>query len=1555
MIYSHLPFDSSRYSTPEVVGNPRVLAAYGQGLTILVAFSHEMDTHDADTMNPATYALVSVTGVASTVASVSATSNPQVLLLTVDGLTEGGVYTLTVWLAHAMNGQPVIAPDNTATVLGSREPLTLTITPQTGSLLFATTSRNLDPVPTDTGFWAFQSEYPVVPSCLSVEEAGANALLVTVSNQTSVEYTATFGDPAAVSLASMSGTLAYQNGVVSGTGSLTGNPALGVVNNSLAEIQFDLLGAVWTTNPVGTYWSVLWTDGSVQSEIRFGHNGVAETLSWWSDGTQVGSTLVFPWSTATNLRVVRHGALGFVAVVLDGETLWTAGVADLAPIGTSRITLTLAVSVTGFALSQVNGYGSNTVKTLWQNLVYGLTGTFTGLVGLGANATLRTGQGPLVRPDNPLVPARKEDITVLVAGQPVSVASLDPYTGFATLDVPVPAGQTVSVSYWHADRPRFPWKLGSVALGSGMPHPGKLTFGQRVSRFPQQVRLGSVVREQPERVSHRLIGFLKNQSSLLGRMKLGGSPNRHTTNPRNLFPRPQLVSRNGVSDWATLGSPVSSLDSAGVLNLTGAGWYYQSVEETGSTSVQVVSRMSSSQTPARGCWNGVAFGYRGQRWFALVGFLLVDGVRHVGLLSDYALVEQREAWQLGFQMQGTATSQTTLTCETLPVWFGANSRFRVEGNQSGVYTVTARDANTLTFSPALPTSITTFGYRDVAMVLEVDYSRAYSYRLLLNSDTGIGTLLIGGSADVVVSGVVATSESLGIPRNPSVLWGHGLDCTSSWVHTRATVTTFPAGVAFNGNYVELNGTVTPDQESQPWASLGQRGVVSSDGTEVTIKSRGGVPYSRIEPFLTTGMFWDMRLGVQTNQDGGALVMARNGRQAAVLGAILYKESAGTRSLVTLPQVDITGYALPADMGWLPTVSSPYTAWRDGRVLIQSNRGDQPVLWTKPLAWHMGQGTRRMVSRFRSSTPGIQFSLRDGLPNGDQRIWSVRFDHDGTDWVVRLFGSAQLQHVTLDWSGDWHEVELVADGVNGTVLLDGVQILQQAYAANAVVTNSVATETWVGFGTFTRPADETPSVEFEWVIAQALPSGSEKRTLGLWRGGDASLLSSWKLAGAGDTDSTLVSNPVVEMDWRVSLDVRLLYDPSWGVQMQRPDLALPGAGQDATPVLTPGEGYVNLEVLPDQSEVTTWLPSSTLGDITFAVHPGTTESVWRYLHYRLFRDPESVLTRPSLTLGKGQTVTNGIPAQDTTPETVTLTVQSGKLLLAERGIWAQRIYRILDGSTAISSASWSFDRKQQQIAVQTSATELTVVFSPCAPFGIPYLTAQPVEQGSVTGEGTPPFWADKYGPATHVTLTTTDIVNTQVVGTPALDPADPYRVRARQEPLPLAGVTTITRRDGSTGLTAIADDRGGLQAVALQGFQDVLIIPQTYNQSSIFIASGGQFHGGHIGPGTMVCYPVGQTEVGTHQQFATDDTVSVTDQVPPSLDPWQAVNPSGTPVVGGSAYSHTVDWGLTSWLAPGKDAPVLYGSSPTQPTGIPSGDGIVSSLPPVPVSTKRMLP
>lgn len=1541
MIYSHLPYSGFPASEE---GNPKVVSGYGQGLGVLVVFSHPMDTHDPDTMNPATYSLVSVSGVASTVTGVVETEAEQVLRLVVDGLTEGGIYTLTVGSAKGMNGLPVVAPDNVATVLGSREPMTLTIVPQTGDLLMAVSSRFLDPAPTSPSVWEFQTDYPVTATCTSVEVLGDDSFLLRVAGQTSVEYTGVFGDPVLSTAQDLTGSLTYAAGFVSGTGSLT-NSLTGGYSNSLVDMEFDLLGTTWAV-ATGTFWTVAFTDGVVQSEIRFGHTGVAETVSWWSDGVELGS-LVTPWSGMTSLRLLRNSAINRVAVVLDGETVFTAATADLAPVGTPRLTISVAVATNQFGLVQANCYGSNTVKTLWQNLVYGLTGSFTGLVGVGANSLIHTGQGPLVRPDNPLVPARVEDLEVLVAGQPVTVDTVDPYTGLVTLAVPVPAGQTVTVGYWYGDRPRFPWKLGSVALGSGTPHPGDVSYGTRMPRFPQQVRLGQVVREQPERVSHRLIGFLKSQSSLLGRIRLGGSPNRHTTNPRNLFPRPQLVSRDGVANWSTLGSPVSSLDTTGTLSLSGQGWYYQPVTEIGSTAVQVVSRMSCNQAPARGVWTGVAFGYRGNRWFALVGLLEIQGVRHVGLLSDYALVEQEEAWELGFQVSGLASSQTRLTCATLPVWFGVGSRFRAVGTQAGVYTVSSRVGDTIDFTPSLPQPVSVFGNRDIAMVLEIDFAAAYSYRLVLNSDTGLASLLVGGSAEVVVQGVVPTSESLGMPSSPAVFWGHGQPCLSSWVHTRATVTTFPAGVAFNGNYVECNGSVTPDQESQPWAPLGQHGTATSDGVEVTVNSRGGYPFSRVEPFLTRDMYWDMRLGVKTGQDGGVLTQVRNGRTIA-LAAILYHEAA-TRTLVTLPVVDTFGSALPADLGFGgPT--TPHTIWRDGRVLIQENRGDQPAQWTKPLAWHLGQGTRRLLARFRSSTPGIQFVFRDGLSNGDQRDWCVRFDNTGTDWVVRLYGgNTLLQQVSLDWASEWHDLELLADGTDGSVYLDGVLIMQQPYGANAVVASNVASETYVGFGSFLRHANETVHLELEWFAAQALPSGAEKRTLGIWRGGDPTLLSSWKLAGAGDTDSTVVANPVTEMDWRTSMDIRLLYDPSWGVQLQRPDLAPPGAGQDATPILTPGEGWVNLEVLPVESP---WLPVSSLGDLSFALGRYT-ESTWRYLHYRLFRDPETVLNRPSLTLGCGQTVTNGIPATDRTPEVVTLTVQSGKLLLAERGIWAGRIYRVLDGNVALSSASWGFERKTQQISVNTSALELTVVFQPCAPFGIPYLEAQPVEQGCQTGEGTPPFWADQYGSATQTTFTTTDIVNQQIVGTPALSPTDPYRVRVRQDPLPLAGVTTLTKQDGVSGLVTSVDDRG-VSAIGLQGFRDLLILTDPYDQSSIFIASGGQFHGGHVGPGTMVCYPVGSPVLTSHQGFAADDELTLTDQVPPSLDPWQGTNPSGTPVVGGSAYSQTVDWGLTSWWAPG-DAPVLYGTTPTQPTGIPTGDGIVTSGSTTPVTTKRMLP
>ncbi len=1491
MIYSHLPYLSSRYDTPEVVGNPRVLSAYGQGLSILVAFSHEIDTHDVNTPNPAFYVLTNTAGTAATVTAVVETDNPQVLLLEVDGLTEGGVYVLTVGAIKALNGLPVVAPNDQATVLGSTEPLSLTVTPQTSGLVQVVSSRPFDTATLSVSDWTFSTAYPATIVGLSQEIITDNAVNIRVQEQTSVGYSVALGGEPDKTLADLTGTLSIANNVVSGLGYLRHIPNLSGLAHTLAEVVVDLTGAVWSSQPVGTDWSVQWLDGAYQQEVRFGWDGASQVISWWSNGAQIGSTLSWTWKeSAFILRLVRS-PLGRVSVHLNGEALWSAALGDVSPTVTCSLRLDVQVSVSGFVLSKASVWGSNTVLTLWQNLVFGLTGSFSGIPSASFSNVIHTGKGPLCRVDNALEVSRPSDVVVTVAGQPVTVTSVEAHTGTITLDVPVPAGQPVSVDYWYADRAKFSWTLGQQALGPASPHPGSLSFGQRMPRFPQQIRLGSVSREQPQRISHRLIAFLQSQSDLLGKLPLGGSPNRHTTNPRNLFPRPQTVSRDSLPlGWTSLGNPSAVLNSEGKVSLTGSGWYLHPVQETGSTSVQVVSRMSCNLPPSRGCWTGVGFGYRGQRWVSLVGLLEVQGVRHVGLLKDWAMVEQEQAWDFGFQRTLVATSQTSVACAFLPLWFVAGSRFRVlTSSQAGTYTVTSREGDVLTISPSLPANVNLFGNRDLDTVLEIDWQESYSYRLQVNSDTGVQQVLIGGSADVVVSAVAPTSESLSLPRTPSVFWGHGFESSSTWTHTRATITTFPPGVPFNGNYVEMNGSVTPDLEAQAWSPLGQWGRAISDGVEVTIQSRGGVeqalsyPYNRVEPFLTSQMFWDLRMGVQANADGGLLLLVRNGRSIAALGAILYREDAGVRSLVRLPVVSTSGYLLPEAMGF-GSGADTVDVWRDGRVLVQSNRGDQPKMWSKPLAWHLGQGTRQILVRFRSDTPGIKFGVRDGLSSGEQRDWSVRFDHNGVAETVSLWGTTHLQTVVMPWTAVWHDLQLVADGVNATVFLDGVQILQQGYGANPPVANYVASETGVSFGTSSRPANETVVLEMEWFIAQALLEGSELRTLGLWQGGDPDSLSSWKLAGAGETDPTLAANPITPMDWTASLDIRVLHDPTWGLQVQRPDLAMPGAGQDATPVITPGEGWINLERMPDiASAPSRWVPGSTLGDITFGQGDGSYvgDSVWRYLHYRIFRDPESVLVKRSLNLGQGSPITNGVPSVDRTPEIVELTVQGGKLLLSDRGIWAQRIYRILDGGVALSSASWSFDRKTQQVTVNTAASVLTVIFSPKAPFGVPYLTAQPIEMGDVLGEGTPPFWADQYGPAATATWTTTDIINQQIVGTPALDPADPYRVRVRQETKPLAGVTTIQKSDGVLGLVASVDDRDGVQAVGLSGYQDTLFIPGSpYPQTSIFVASGGSFYGGHVGPGTMVCFPVGNF-VTTSSQILdwAEDLPDVSDSSP----------------------------------------------------------------------------
>jgi hypothetical protein len=173
-------------------------------------------------------------------------------------------------------------------------------------------------------------------------------------------------------------------------------------------------------------------------------------------------------------------------------------------------------------------------------------------------------------------------------------------------------------------------------------------------------------------------------------------------------------------------------------------------------------------------------------------------------------------------------------------------------------------------------------------------------------------------------------------------------------------------------------------------------------------------------------------------------------------------------------------------------------------------------------------------------------------------------------------------------------------------------------------------------------------------------------------------------------------------------------------------------------------------------------SSTFGYLSFGAldKRSITQQKWDWIRYRIAKSLLDNTSAPQhMVLNQYNVITSGDLTKDTSLENLVIeTLDSKQLSLLPIHIYAQDIYKVVDGNTILTRESWIFDSVtqllvlNQNVSFSSEHALVTVVFIPGKPVTNTYLEQQSL-MDSVTrlNEGTPPI------PMSYVSLPTKQII------------------------------------------------------------------------------------------------------------------------------------------------------------------------------------------------------
>jgi len=831
--------------------------------------------------------------------------------------------------------------------------------------------------------------------------------------------------------------------------------------------------------------------------------------------------------------------------------------------------------------------------------------------------------------------------------------------------------------------------------------------------------------------------------------------------------------------------------------------YSREIDTTFPSSVTINARFYINEVPKpEGVFTGVAFGFHDNFRLYLVGALLVNDVEHVGVLIDASRPDLVGSWQIGPKTTATITSLTTLTVpsDEAPTNLVAGARFQIlAGPQAGVYTASVVVAQcdgttTITLTTPFPVDPTIYGNNYPTVYFETPWSISPStYRLIADPSNKTALLTVSGETSgqvTLVDGSVplptpSVFPFLDIDGTGQMFWGSTsaeATNTSTWSFVQYGVSPDFSSLRGHAIVVTTEMNILPDEDqSYPWVQDANFGFAETSGSEVLLASdvssetlKFTFGYERIEPFFVRDSYLDLR--AKFRMDSGVLgagdteIVLNDGEREVCLSTLLYLEGfSGVkyRRLMRLPTVSMAGFLAATEQGW--SLLNGTTGSEDnfeGDLVLTQGVG-QEILYKTNLVPTTApvNGDRIFQARFAvdsytgraDGTTGVYFGGDFRVNFGPQRSVLIRLKGGITPLVQLVAGDNTVaEEYPFDWTGGaFHVYRVVASQGAVSLYLDGD--LQLPTKTEADFPGGTGADLVLFGATKTLDSVVEPTltsvVRWRSVSCNQLPIQTMRRTLGVWKGGDKNDIDSWEIprTDASSAKNSEQTGPVIqEMDWRNSVQVRLLRTPGWGVTVYRPDLPPPPYydGVWSTEVDVPSAGWINVEYA-DIPKV-----ASPFGYVAFGALDtrSVTQQWWDYVRYRLYKVPtEDYESYQGMILDRCNVITSGEPLRDNGFENLVVeTLDNRRLTLIPTNIYAASIWKVVDGSTIYTSDQFTFNRDSQllSLGLDVNGNEyvfsgdhvaVTVVCIPGRPYTMTYLGSQPLlDSGTLLNERTPPM-------------------------------------------------------------------------------------------------------------------------------------------------------------------------------------------------------------------------
>jgi len=951
-------------------------------------------------------------------------------------------------------------------------------------------------------------------------------------------------------------------------------------------------------------------------------------------------------------------------------------------------------------------------------------------------------------------------------------------------------------------------------------------------RFPMGLLLAPMVRKSPVKIGHRYHGIQRDYSALL---------NEPTSLLLNI--NPHSVSLGGVSATAIeergyfsgTVNPVAQLSypwmGEGVVEgvLGPAGWvltdstsgsygigfpalYSREADLSLPAECLYFTRLKIGTYTADGVFTGVGFGVHDNNHLVLAGFVVVDGIRHLGLLKDAEKTHLEEGWELGPKAAATGITTTTISIPyaSLPTGLHQASgsdlawtKFRIpSGVQAGVYQIAAcgmelDDAGNVEITLVSPLAVDPKEYgADVFDVLfDVPWDADFAtYQLRSSFPSSSAELYVGG----LLSGmVVSITEAIPYPADTALVLPEGDEGVFFWgsVSRKAMSVSTWSLAQYSSAPNRIIDTVTgidvftemgktpQDEAHDPWFITGGFGFSEVDATGDTLllsntsATSTGVPnlefgYTRIEPYLSPHITTDLEatflLETASLGGGAAQLRIQDTEREARIATLRIREGVAGRphTLRALPTASISGLQDPAVEGWTAASTNNLAMSIRGQLLSLGKVPSTQGVWSQSVqaAPFSDEG---LITQMRVGVESYTLGSNPYLgvfvggttaeiAATTRNVSTILAEIGGVPSVALLDDAGSLVGAfAFDFTdGEIHTYRTLIDPQANIVVVkvDDVVLGNVPFSDFSVVASGSDCQ----FGIM---GDATVNSVWDSVTALPLRPGGVStyvRTFGIWNGGPEQDINSYKIPRSDafpelpNSDSNAV---FVEMDWRSNCRVRAYLDPAWGVGLYRPDLPLPpwANGNFATETTDPSAAWANIEYsqLPAQEEER--------GMVSFgAIDPaGVSQQRWDSVRYRIRAIPTGYgLSPQGMVLNRATPLTSGEFLYDTTPEVVTVRSLTARTV----SVWssnmiADRVFVVIVDGAVIPSSEWTFQSDTQMIILADSLPEarypVTVTFAAGKPVTDTYLCSQPIS-GSVTvlNQGTPPIPLSRDSEATR---------------------------------------------------------------------------------------------------------------------------------------------------------------------------------------------------------------